>query len=143
MCFDRCMRIQFNNISFSEKVKIYKKDDNKVIEHYDENNHLIKSFVLDKYKRDIDSKHFDKDGNVIFHMHKEYSPNGMVETFKDKYQEYTRTIHIEIIDSMMHRIEEFCSKTSPKSNYVNEFIHDVSGKLVKIINNGKEIILKK
>ena len=137
------MRIHFNNIIFRERLKVYTKDGNKVIEHYDDNNSLVKSFVLDKFQRDIDSKHFDKEGNVIFHMHKDYLPNGMVETFKDKFQEYTRTIHIKVIDSMTHRIEEYCSKTSPDSNYINEYIRDVSGRLVKIINNGKEILLKK
>ena len=61
---------------------------------------------------------------------------------KNEYQEYKRIIKNEKRGSFVHHIEEFISKTSPKNNYVNEFIRDFTGKLVKIINNGKIIYSK-
>ena len=45
-------------------------------------------------------------------------------------------------DSFTHHIEIFTSKTSPESNYINEFVRDMKGKLVKVINNGKVLIIK-
>ena len=45
-------------------------------------------------------------------------------------------------DSFTHMIETYTSKTSPECNYVNEFVRDITGKLVKIINNGKMINLR-
>ena len=39
--------------------------------------------------------------------------------------------------------DDFKSKTSPNKNYINEFVYDLKNNLVKIINNGKETLLKK
>lgn len=84
---------------------------------------------------------FDKERKVIGHLHKEYTPDGCIETYKSKTQEYVRVIRTLTDDTFTRHIEIFTSKTSPESNYVNEFVRDLKGKLIKIINNGKVINL--
>ena len=73
-------------------------------------------------------------------MHKFYKGDNFVEMYKDNSQQYTRKVNYKIINGLQHRTEEYISKTSPDSNYIQEFVKDVSGKLIKVISNGKVIL---
>ena len=133
------MRIEFNAINFLGTIKSYNFGENRITQYFDDDNYLTKIIEVDKFERDVDTKEFDRERNVTFHLHKDYTDSGYVETFKDKCQEYTRRVYTVVKGSMTHRIEEYVSKSSPQKNYVSEFIRDSSNKLVRIITNGKVI----
>lgn len=131
------MKIYTNQITFVNKTKTYNEGGIKTHEIFDDNNILIKRIQYDSFDRAIDTKTFNVSGEITDHMHKEYFENGYVETFKNATQEYTRKAYTIIKDTLTHRVEEYISKTSPENNYINEFVRDLSGKLIRIINNGK------
>lgn len=138
------MKVQFNPISFKSWTKTFYNGENKITEYYDDNNLLIKTLETDKFSRDVDTKEFNEKGDVVFHLHKKYEKDGkIIETCKDRFQEYTRTVSFDKKGEFTHRIEEYVSKLTPENNYVHEFIKDSTNKLVKIICNGKVIDLMK
>lgn len=136
------MKIIFNSVSFGNRSIRYHDNTHNIKETFDDSHNLIRIIKYDKQCRDVDCQEFNKEKKVIGHLHKEYTPDGCIETYKSKNQEYIRINRTLKEDSFTHYIEIFTSKTSPESNYVNEFIRDKFGKLVKIINNGKIINLK-
>lgn len=129
--------MQISNITFGQKVNIYRKGENTIKEVFDDENRLSRLIEYDKFDRDIEAKSFDTYGNIIERMSKTYTDNGMIEHFKNAFQEYTRKTYTIIENGIKHRVEEFNSKTSLNCNYINEFIYDISGKLIKLISNGK------
>ena len=135
--------MQISNITFGQKVNIYRKGENTIKEVFDDKNRLSRLIEYDKFDRDIEAKSFDSSGNIIEHMSKTYTENGMIEHFKNAFQEYTRKTYTIIENGIKHRVEEFKSKTNPNCNYINEFIYDISGKLIKLISNGKITDLKR
>lgn len=136
------MRVTFTGISFGERIETFKNGKNLIIKRYDDNNTLTKNTEYDEFWRSIDEKEYDKSGNQISHMHKEYSKDGLVETFKGRFIEYIRKIRQEQKGEFSHRIEEYTSKTNPANNYVSEIIRNKAGKLVKIIIDDKILELK-
>ena len=136
------MKVNFNSVSFGDRNICYHDQTHNIKETYDDRNHLIRITKYDKQCRDVDTQEFNEKREVIAHQHKKYTPDGSIETYKSKTQEYIRVIKTFAEDSFTHRTETFTSKTSPESNYVNEFIHDKFDKLVKVITNGKVIDLK-
>lgn len=135
------MKICFNPVSFGNSDIRYHDKTHNIMETFDDRNNLVKRIKYDKLCREIDCVEFNEKKQIISHQHKEYTPDGCVETYKSKTQEYIRVIKTVVRDSFTHNIEQFTSKTSPGSNYINEFIRDLKGNLVKIINNGKVINL--
>lgn len=135
------MKICLNSVSFGNRDISFHDKTHNILETYDDNEHLIRRTKYDKQFRDVDCQVFDKERKVIGHLHKEYTPDGCIETYKSKTQEYVRVIRTLTDDTFTRHIEIFTSKTSPESNYVNEFVRDLKGKLIKIINNGKVINL--
>lgn len=134
------MKIDFvNNFTFGNKTRIFQSGKNRIEEIYDDNNILLKRLIQDEFNRDVDSKTFDSAGNIIEHLHKDYFQNktehGFVETFKNQSQEYVRKAYVKIEDGLKHSIDEFQSKTG--KSYINDFVYDMTGKLIKIINDGK------
>lgn len=136
------MKVNFDFVSFGNRSIRFPDNTHSIMETYDDTNHLIRRIKYDKQCRDVDSQEFNKEKKVISHLHKEYTADGCVETYKSKSQEYVRVIKTIAKDSFTHHIEIFTSKTSPESNYINEFVRDMKGKLVKVINNGKVLIIK-
>ena len=141
------MRIQFNLINFTASQKTIKNGQNTIVKFYDDNNFLTKTVIYDEFNRDIDSKTYNISGNIKEHLHKEYyekeSEKGFIEIFKNDFQEYTRKSYTKYENNFRHVVDDFKSKTSPNKNYINEFVYDLKNNLVKIINNGKETLLKK
>ena len=138
-CFNIIMKINFTNIiTFGNKTKKFQSGKNSIEEIYTDNDILQKRLIRDEFNRYIDSKTFDLFGNIIEHQHYDYfgteNEQGVIETFKDKYQEYIRKAYTKIEGGLKHRIDDFQSKTG--KSYVNDFVYDMSGKLIKIINNG-------
>ena len=134
------MKIDFTNtISFGIKTKIFQSGKNHIEETYSDDNILQKRLIKDEFDRYVDSKTFDSHGNITEHQHYDYfkteNEQGFIETFRNKYQEYVRKAYIKIEDGLKHSIDDFQSKTG--KSYLNDFVYDMSGKLVKIINNGK------
>lgn len=129
------------NITFGNYTQTYKNKNNTITEYYNDNNILFRKVEYDEFKRDIDSKEFNPFGIITSHLHKEYyktaCEEGCIETFKDKYQQYIRKSCSKIEDGFKHKIDDFKSLTSPDKSYVNDFVHDKTGKLVKVISNGK------
>lgn len=138
------MKISFKNIDFLGKQHSYKIGKNTVVEHSDDNDVLIKRIEYDEFSRDVDSKTFDKRGNVLEHLHKDYyeseNEEGIIETFKSSTQEYKRKSYTKIENGFKHFIDDFQSKSG--KNYINDFVHDLSGNLIKIINNKKEFYIR-
>lgn len=137
------MRISTVSIIFREVQKKYSIGENTVKYVYDDDNILVRREEDDVSGRNTDTKWYDKEGNVKEVMHKDYfkttDEEGFVETFKSKTQEYTRKAYTKFENGFKHVIDDFNSKTG--ESYYNDFIHDLSGKLLKIINNGKVIEL--
>ncbi len=132
------MKVIFNTISFkSENINLHREK-----EIYDENNKLIRLIKYDEFGRDTDSFEYNANREIIGYQHKEYTDNGCIETYKNQFQQYRRITKTELKDSNTHYIEEFISVTSPEKNYINEFVRDIAGKLIKVINNGKVVNLK-
>lgn len=137
------MKVNFDSVSFGCKNICYHDSTHNIKEVFDDDGRkLLRRIKYDKQCRDVDCEEFNSDKKVISHMHKEYTPDGCIETYKSRTQEYIRVIKTFVQDSYIHHVEKFTSKTSPEKSYVNEFISDKLGKLVKIINNGKVINLK-
>ena len=136
------MKIDSDFLSFGNKnIHCFDKNHN-VKETFDDNHNLIRVTRYDEKGRDIDTFEYNDKKEITAHQHKEYTSYGLIETYKSEHQEYRRIIKNEKRGSFVYHIEEFISQTSPKNNYVNEFIRDLTGKLVKIINNGKIIYSK-
>jgi len=136
------MKVNFSSISFGNKDIRYHDEKHNIIETFDDRQNLIRRVKYDKLCRDVDSVEFNEKKEVIGHLHKKYTQDGYIETYKSKTQEYVREIKTFVKDSFTHYIEKFTSKTSPQNNYINEFIRDAAGKLVKVINNGKVLYIK-
>ncbi len=138
------MKIFFSILCFGEKTNTYRVGRNTVTEVFDDKNTLIKRIEYDEFRRDVDSMWFDSSGELQEHLHKEYyekiNEKGMIETFFGKSQEYVRKSYTKFENGFKHTVDDFQSKTG--KNYINEFIHDKLGNLVKIINNGKVISIK-
>lgn len=138
------MKINITNcIIFTNRTYSYKFGKNNVQEIYDDNNILQQRIIWDEFSRDIDSKTFDIQGNVVEHLHKDYFKNdteeGVIETFKNRNQEYVRRAYTKTENGLKHSIDDF--KSAKGKSYLNDFVHDLSGKLIKIISNGKEFKL--
>ena len=138
------MKVFISTVNFGEKSNTYKIGKNTVTETFDDKNTLIKRIEFDEFNRDVDSKWFDTSGEIQEHLHKEYyekvNEKGMIETFSGRFQEYVRKFYTKLENGYKHTVDDFQSKTG--KNYINEFIHDKSGNLVKIINNGKVISIR-
>lgn len=135
------MKVGLNTVSFGVKKIKYHNDTHNIMEIFDVNNRLKSRTEYDKLCRDLDSKEFDENRKIVAHLHKEYTSDGCTETFKSESQEYTRETKTFIKDKFTHYVEKFTSKTSPKSSYINEFVRDAAGKLIKVICNGKVIYI--
>ena len=133
------MKILFNNTAFQQECRIIKNGENTVYQYFDDKKILLKTLEIDKFERDVDTIEYELNGEIKSHLHKDYTQHGLIETFKDHFQEYKRTIETVQKGDYTHRIETYISKTSPNKNYVNEFVKDTAGKLLRIINNGKII----
>ncbi len=133
------MKINFSSVSFGNKNINSSEETQKIAETFDDKHNLVRLTKYDKQGRDVDTFEYNEKKEITSHQHKKYTQNGLIETYKSKNQEYTRIIKKETRGSYIYHIEEFISKTSPQSNYINEFVRDLAGKLVKIINNGKVI----
>lgn len=133
------MKVNFGSASFYKSIT-FLSNQNKVSYLSDESNLSLRRIETDQFGRDVDAKQFDRDGKLVFHQHKYYHGDDLIEKYRDSNQEYTRKIHYKIKNGYRHRIEEYISETSPQKNYVHEFIRDASNKLVKIIQNGKIVV---
>lgn len=137
------MKIYFNSLSFGETIKTYSIGSNVVKEYYD-GNKITSREENDVWGRLVDVKRFDNDGNVVEVLHKDYfkteNKEGFIEFFKNKTQEYIRKAYIKIENGLKHSIDDFSSKSG--KIYFNDFIYDMSGKLLRVISNGKVIELK-
>lgn len=129
-----------NNITFGNYTRTYQKANNTITEYYNDNNILYRKIEYDEFKRDIDTKEFNPYGVIISHQHKKYYKSaceeGYIETFKNKYQQYIRKSCTKIVNGLKHSIDDFKSITSSHKSYVNDFVYDKTGKLIKIIQNG-------
>lgn len=138
------MNIGVNIINFTSQQKEYNLGKHKVTEIYSDDGILQKRLEYDEFNRDVDSKNYDEKGVLIDYQHKDYyekqNEKGCIETYKSKTQEYTRKSYTKYENGLKHTVDDFKSKTT---SYINEFISDLSGKLVKIINNGNVIDLRK
>ena len=138
------MKILCSTVCFGEKTNIYKIGSNTVTEVFDNCNNIIKRIEYDEFNRDVDSKWFNSAGKLQEHLHKDYykkeNEEGCIETFKNLYQEYTRKSYTKIENGFKHVVDDFRSKTG--KSYINDFVHDMCGNLIKIINNGQEIYSK-
>ncbi len=131
------MKIFFNTINFGNNKP-------RIVENKDSSGNT-RRVEYDTFGHDVDSKLFDRNGIVSEHQHKVYyekdNEKGCIEFFKNKFQEYTRRTYTKTENGFKYSVDDFKSKTRPEANYINEFIYDLSNKLIKIINNGKVIKL--
>ena len=139
------MKVQFNCLNFCAEVqKTYNKGNHVITETYNDNV-LLQRIEYDEFGRDVDSKWFDDKKNVTGHMHKEYfeteNEKGQIETYVNRFQDYTRKFYTRFEAGFKHKIDDFTSHLEPQKSYINEFIYDLNNHLIKVINNGKETIV--
>lgn len=129
------------NITFGNLIESGQINNIKYTKEYSDNKKLLKyteqGLKTDKF---LKVEKFDNNGNQIEIQEFKYLPNKTIEHYKNKSQEYTRTITKEIKEALIHITEIFESKTSPANNYIHESIRDLEGKILKLFTNGKQIL---
>ncbi len=90
--------------------------------------------------RFVKSEHFDELGNIVESHKFSYSPNLIIERYKNKFQEYTRTITEEIKGERKYIKEIYNSKTRPANNYVMVSVRDLANKTVALFMNGQKLL---
>jgi len=98
-----------------------------------------KRVVMDSHQRIVDSVNFDNLGRKVSHLHKFYTDNGYIETYKDFNQEYSREVKTTIVNAQKIITENFRSITSPSKSYIAKFVRNLEDKLVMIVINDKVI----
>lgn len=130
-----------NNTTFGNRIETGQTDSITYSKEFSDDNKLLKYIEKDtKTDKFLKVETFDNCGNRVAIQEYTYLPNKMIEHYKNKSQEYTRTITKEINDSLYHITEVFESKTKPANNYINETIRNLEGKIVKMFANGKRIL---
>ena len=129
------------NITFGNLIESGQINNIKYTKEYSDNKKLLKYTEQDlKTDKFLKVEKFDNNGNQIEIQEFKYLPNKTIEHYKNKSQEYTRTITKEIKEALIHITEIFESKTSPANNYIHESIRDLEGKILKFFTNGKQIL---
>ena len=110
--------MKIDNISFGNRIENYQVGRIKYSREYSDDNILLVNKELDaQTDKFLKVQHFDVEGNLLDTQEYTYLPNKMVEYYKNKSQEYTRTITDKMKEGV-HCIKEiFCSVTSPNCNY--------------------------
>ena len=90
--------------------------------------------------RFLKSEHFDELGNLKESHKFSYSPNTIIERYKNKFQEYTRTITEKIKGERKYIKEIYNSKTRPENNYVRLSVRDLADNIVGLFVNGKQLL---
>lgn len=130
-----------NNTTFGNRIETGQTDTIKYSKVFSDDNRLLKYIEKDaKTDNFLKVETFDNIGNRVEIQEYKYLPNKTIEHYKNKSQEYTRTITKEIKDSLSHVTEVFESKTSPANNYIHESIRDLEGRILKLFANGKRIL---
>ncbi len=130
-----------NNTIFGNRIETGQTDTIKYSKEFSDDNKLLKYIEKDmKTDKFLKVETFDNIGNRVEIQEYKYLPNKTIEHYKNKSQEYTRTITKEIKDSLSHVTEVFESKTSPANNYNHESIRDLEGRILKLFANGKRIL---
>lgn len=130
-----------NNTTFGNLIESGQTNNIKFTKEYSDNKNLLKYIEQDlKTDKFLKVENFDNDGNRVSIQEFQYLPNKTIEHYKNKSQEYTRTITKEIKEALIYITEVFESKTSPANNYIHESIRDLEGKILKLFANGKQIL---
>ena len=130
-----------NNTTFGNRIETGQTSTIKYSKEFSDENKLLKYIEKDaKTDKFLKVETFDNIGNRVEIQEYKYLPNKTIEHYKNKSQEYTRTITKEIKDSLTHVTEVFESKTTPANNYIHETIRDLEGKILKLFANGKRIL---
>lgn len=130
-----------NNTTFGNRIETGQTDTIKYSKEFSNDNKLLKYIEKDaKTDNFLKVETFDNIGTRVEIQEYKYLPNKTIEHYKNKSQEYTRTITKEIKDSLSHVTEVFESKTSPANNYIHESIRDLEGRILKLFANGKRIL---
>lgn len=130
-----------NNTPFGNQIKTGQTGSIKFSKEFSDEGQLVKYIEKDaKTDKFLKVETFDNIGNRIGIQEYKYLPNKTIEHYKNKSQEYTRTITKEIKNSLSHVTEIFESKTNPANNYIHETVRDLEGKIIKLFANGKRIL---
>ena len=139
VCYNFFMKI--DSISFGNRIENGEVGRIKYSREYSDDNILLVNKELDaQTDKFLKVQHFDVEGNLLDTQEYMYFPNKMVEYYKNKSQEYTRTIIDEVKEGARCIKEIFCSVTSPDCNYTRETIKDFTGKIVNIYQDGKKLL---
>ena len=139
VCYNFFMKI--DNISFGNRIENYQVGRIKYSREYSDDNILLVNKELDaQTDKFLKVQHFDVEGNLLDTQEYTYLPNKMVEYYKNKSQEYTRTITDKMKEGVHYIKEIFCSVTSPNCNYTRETIKDATGKILNIYQDGKKLL---
>ncbi len=132
--------MKINSINFGNRTIITRNNNIQSKREYSDNGVLLSNSEIDENSgKYLKVEHFDNNGNPLDVQKFTYAPNKTTEYYKSKTQEYTRVITKENKDSFEHRKIVYTSKTSPDSNYIQETIRNIKGKLVAFIVNGKKL----
>ena len=144
------MKILFNSkiLNFGEHSEPYryKYGGNTIDVYLDAGGHLMQTHETDQFGKYSEKIEFDEQNNIIEYHRYDYAnkdKSEYTEYYKGRNIEYTRKAYIKKIKGLIHHIEEYTSKTNPSANYINEYIRDASGKLLKAIHNGNAYFIAK
>ena len=129
--------------SFGKHTETYKHNGHTINVDYDNSGSVIKTTEYDSFNRFVEGIAFDEQYNISGYHRKDYKNDGtskeVVEYYKDKEQEYTRTMRWENNGNQKCYTEKFNSLSAPENNYTIQSIYDKSGLTKEIISNGKPI----
>mgnify|MGYP004498674139 FL=1 len=133
--------MKIGSIAFGNRIENCQVGKIKYSREYSDNNVLLVNKEWDtQTDKFLKVQHFDPKGNLIDTQEYTYLPNKTVEYYKNKSQEYTRTITDEMKEGLLCIKEVFCSVTNPRCNYIRESIKDSAGKIINIYQDGKKLL---
>jgi len=127
----------------NKKLKYMSSKNHTITKEFTPENVLLNRLEEDEFGRFFDLKKYDSEGNVILHQHKNYysrkDDSGNIETFVTSDEKYIRQFHTVKIGNNNHFIDDFTNVLNPENSYINEYIRNSYGRLIRIISNGREV----
>lgn len=133
--------MKINCVSFGNRIENGQENGIRYSREYNDSGMLISNNEWEANSdRFLKSEHFDEHGNINESHKFSYLPDTTVERYKDKFQEYTRTITEEIRGERKYIKEVYNSRTRSANNYVRISVRDLANNIVGLFVNGKKLL---
>ena len=130
------MPVIFDKVINGNRTRIFYESGKTYYEYYNGHN-ISKTLLCDEFGNELEDIQYDHTGKEISHFCREYKENGFIETFKNKSEDYIRSLNIKFLSGYIQVLDKFNSLTHPEKNYIKVFLYDKNNNLIRVINNGK------